>query len=158
MYAALKLLHVLAVIIFVGNITVGIFWKAFADQTKDAKIIAYTLEGIIRADRIFTIPAIIVLLIGGLGAAGVANLSILGTGWILWGIIFFIIAGIAFGPVSRGQRRMYDIASAGVASGSIDWQQYERVSKSWNVWGTIATIAPILAVVLMVTKPLLPAF
>ncbi len=157
MYAALKLLHVLAVIVFLGNITVGIFWKAFADQTKDPKIIAHTLEGIIQGDRILTIPAIFVLLIGGLGAAGVAHFSILGTGWILWGIIFFIIAGIAFGPVSRGQRQMRDVAEAGVRGGSMDWQRYEQLSKSWNVWGTIATIAPVIAVVLMVTKPVLPA-
>lgn len=158
MYLILKLVHVIAVIFFVGNITIGVFWKTIADQTKDPRVIAHTIAGIIGADRIFTIPAIIVLLIGGIGAAQVGHLSILGTGWILWGIILFIIAGICFGPVSRAQRQLRDIARAGAASGSMDWTRYNQISMQWNVWGTIASVAPLIAVALMVLKPTLPAF
>lgn len=158
MYLVLKLVHVAAVIVFVGNITVGIFWKAFADRTHDPRIIAHTIAGIIGADRIFTIPAIFVLLIGGFGAAGIAQISILGTGWILWGIVLLIIAGMAFGPVSRSQRELRNVASAGAASGTMDWQRYEAISKRWNFFGLIALVAPIIAVALMVLKPVLPAF
>lgn len=35
MYHILKLIHVAAVIIFLGNIITGLFWKAHADRTKD---------------------------------------------------------------------------------------------------------------------------
>src|SRR4029077_1109145 len=98
MYLIFKLIHVVAVIAFLGNIGVGVFWKAWADRTKDARIIAHTMEGIIKADRIFTIPGVILILIGGLGAAYAADLSILKTGWILWGLGLFILSGIAFGP------------------------------------------------------------
>ncbi len=158
MYLILKLVHVVAVIMFVGNITIGIFWKEIADRTKDPRIVAHTIAGIIRADRLFTIPAIVVLLIGGIGAAQVGHLSILGTGWILWAIVLFVIAGIAFGPVSRAQRQLRDLADAGVASGAMDWARYEQLSMQWNVWGTIATLAALIAVAFMVLKPALPAF
>ena len=158
MYLILKLVHVLAVIFFVGNITIGIFWKTIADLTKDPRVIAHTISGIIRADRIFTIPAIFVLLIGGFGAAHIGGMPILSTGWILWGLIFFIIAGICFGPVSRAQRELRDIATAGAASGTLDWTRYNHISTQWNVWGTIALIAPLISVALMVLKPVLPAF
>jgi len=158
MYLFLKLVHVIAVIFFVGNITIGVFWKTIADQTKDPRVIAHTVAGIIRADRIFTIPAIFVLLIGGFGAAQIGNIPILSTGWILWGLILFIIAGICFGPVSRAQRQLRDIASAGAASGTMDWARYNQISTQWNVWGTIASVAPLIAVALMVLKPVLPAF
>jgi len=158
MYLVLKLIHVLAVIVFVGNITVGIFWKLYADRTRNPQIIAHTVDGIIRADRIFTIPAIIVLLIGGFGAAATAQLNPLTTGWILWGLGFFIVAGICFGPLSRTQRTLRDLAQQAAQSGTMDWARYEQLSNRWRLFGSIATIAPILAVVVMVLKPALPAF
>lgn len=157
MYLALKFVHVFAVIMFVGNITVGIFWKTIADKTKDPRIMAYTIAGIIGADRWFTMPGIALILIGGFGAAGVAKIPVLSTGWILWSIILFIVAGIAFGPIARAQRALHSVAEAGV-SGSMDWQRYEALSQRWNIFGAIALLAPIIAVALMVTKPILPAF
>lgn len=158
MYFVLKLVHVLAVIVFVGNIVTGIFWKTIADKTKDAAVMAHTMEGIIRADRVFTIPAIIVLLIGGFGTAAIGNISILGTGWILWSIILFIIAGLAFMPLLRAQRAIAAEARKGVAAGKLDWVQYEALSRAWNMWGIIATAAPLIAVAVMVLKPDLPSF
>jgi uncharacterized membrane protein len=157
-YLVLKSIHVLAVVIFLGNITVGLFWKNFADRTKNAAIIAHTLDGIIRADRIFTIPAIFVVLAGGLGAAGVARIPILSTGWILWPIVLFIISGIAFAPVSRLQRQLLEVAQQGVASGRLDFAQYDRLSRGWDIWGSIALIAPFIAAVIMIVKPGLPSF
>jgi len=156
-YSLLKALHVIAVAIFFGNITVGIFWKAFADRTKDPRIIAHTLAGIIRADRLFTIPAVIVLVLAGLAAAGVGHIPILSTGWVLWPVIIFILTGIAFGPVSRSQRELRDIAQSAVG-GTMDWQAYAAADRRWTIFGMIATILPLIAIVIMVTKPVLPAF
>ena len=158
MYLALKVVHVLAVIVFLGNITTGIFWKVIADRTRDPKIMAHTLDGIIGADRWFTIPGIIVILLAGFATAGVGHVPILSTGWILWSLALFVIAGIAFGPVSRFQRQMAAIAHQGSDSGKFDWTLYERRSEGWNFWGAIALVAPLIAVVLMVLKPTLPAF
>jgi uncharacterized membrane protein len=158
MIAVLKLIHVLAVIAFVGNITVGLFWKRFADATRDPAIIAHTIAGIIRADSIFTIPGIVVIVAAGVATAMAAGYPILGTGWILWGIIFFGIAGAAFGPVARAQRLLLDLARQSSASGDLDWPEYRRLSSTWDLWGTIALIAPLISVALMVLKPDLPAF
>jgi uncharacterized membrane protein len=152
MYLIFKLVHVLAVIAFVGNITVGLFWKRFADDTKDQAIIAHTIDGIIRSDRIFTIPGVILVIIGGFGAAIVGRYPILSTGWLLWGIILFVISGMAFGPVARSQREMLAAAKAG------NWDLYHQLSKSWDFWGSIALLTPLLAAAIMIVKPALPAF
>ena len=152
MYLAFKLIHVIAVIVFLGNITVGVFWKAWADRTKNAAIIAHTMEGIIRADRIFTIPGVILIVIGGVGAAFAADLSILKTGWIFWGLVLFVLAGIAFGPLSRSQRQLLVLAKSG------DLDAYDAASNQWNVFGTIVLVLPFLAAAIMILKPLLPAF
>ena len=153
-----KVLHVAAVVMFVGNISVGVFWKMWADRTGDVRIMAHTIDGIRVADRLFTIPGIILLLIGGIGAAIVAGYPILGTGWILWSIVLFITAGIAFGPVSRAQRLLSAVAHEGIDSGSMSRELYDRFSGVWNIAGMIALVAPLIAMVLMIVKPALPAF
>jgi uncharacterized membrane protein len=157
-YPILKVVHVLAVVMFLGNITVGIFWKAIADRTDDPRIIAHTLRGIIQADRLFTIPGIIVLVLGGVGTALIGGIPILGTGWIVWSIGLFLIAGAAFGPVARAQRQMEALAQAASERGGFDRVRYAALSRAWAIGGTIALIAPVLAVILMVAKPALPAF
>lgn len=152
MYLALKLVHVAGVVLFLGNITVGVFWKAFADRTGDLRIMGYTMDAIIRADRVFTIPGIVLLLIGGIGAAMVGGYPILQTGWLLWGICAFILSGIAFGPLSRVQR---SIAAAAHAGNKAD---YDRHSQGWTLWGSLALFFPIVAFAIMILKPALPAF
>ena len=62
--AYFKLIHVLAVIIFLGNIITGLFWMRIAVKTKDLRIIHHTMNGIIMADRYFTIPGVIVITVG----------------------------------------------------------------------------------------------
>ena len=152
LYLILKLVHIAGVVLFLGNITVGVFWKAFADRSGNPAIMASTMDGIIAADKVFTIPGIFILVIGGFGAAGVGHIPILSTGWLLWGFIAFILAGLAFGPLSRAQRRISVAAHAG------NFQEYEELSKGWTLWGTIALVLPIIAFVLMILKPALPAF
>jgi len=158
LYVVLKVVHVAAVVMFLGNITVGILWKAIADQTQDAKIIAHTLRGIILADRVFTIPGAVLIVAAGIGTALIGHIPFLSTGWVLWPIVLFIIAGIAFGPISRLQRRLLAIAQSGAGAGTVDWNAYKQGSASWNVWGMIALVAPLIALVIMIAKPMLPAF
>jgi len=155
-YLGLKLIHVLAVVLFLGNITTGIFWKANADRTRDPRIIANMLEGIIQADRLFTMPPIILLLIGGIGAAIVGNFPILGTGWIFWSIVLFIISGFAFmAQVVPSQRKMLALVRGSEQSG-LDWPAYRALSHRWELWGAVALITPAIAAVLMVMKPAIP--
>jgi uncharacterized membrane protein len=154
MYIALKILHVLAVVIFLGNLITGVLWKVHADQTKDPAIIRHTVAGLIRADRWFTIPGVALILIGGFGAALVGGLPLIRTRWILAGIVLVAISGLAYmARVVPLQRQMLEVARAGVDSGSLDFQRYAALTRSWNVWGTIALVAPLLALIAMIAKP-----
>lgn len=156
-YLVFKLIHVIAVVLFLGNIIIGLFWKFHADSTRDPKMIAHTFEGIIRADRWFTIPGVMAIVLAGIGAAIQGSLPILGTGWIVWSIVLFIVSGVAFSfKVAPLQRRIVRMARAGIDSEQMDWDLYHVLSRSWEIWGLVAAITPILAVVLMVLKPILP--
>jgi uncharacterized membrane protein len=154
MYIALKVLHVAAVVIFLGNLVTGILWKMHGDQTEDPVIIRHTVAGLIRADRWFTIPGVVLILIGGFGAAMIGGLPLIRTKWILIGIILFTLSGAAYmGRVVPLQRRMLQVARSGVETGQLDWEKYRALTRSWNVWGTIALLAPVLAMIVMVAKP-----
>ncbi len=152
MYQLLKLIHLSAVIIFLGNIITGLFWKAHADRTRDLKFIAHTMDGIIRADRWFTIPGVIVITVAGILAAIQAGLPLLHTGWILWSIIAFSASGIAFAwKVAPLQKEILALAREGDDT-QFDWAIYKSRSLRWELWGLFATLMPMIAVVLMVIK------
>jgi uncharacterized membrane protein len=151
-YLVMKVLHVLAVTLFLGNLIVGILWKVHGDSTRDPKIIAHTLRGIMLADRWFTMPSVILLLLTGFGAQGIGRYPI-STPWILGGIVLFALSGFVFMTrVAPVQRQLLAIAQAG-GSGEMDWAAYGRLTAQWNLWGTIATALPVIALVLMVWKP-----
>ena len=150
-YLILVLIHVIAVIIFLGNITIAPFWKSQAERSKDRLNILNTWEGIIRADKFFTMPGVILLLLFGVGAAAHLKYNFLETGWIFWSIILYTISGAAFmAKVSPIQKKIVALAKDEL---KFNWDDYNKLVKQWDVWGSIATITPWIAVILMVIKP-----
>lgn len=158
-YLVLKLLHVTAVVMFLGNISTGIFWKHHADRTRDPRLIASMMEGIIRSDRLFTIPGVLLIIVAGIAAAMMGHYPLLRTGWILWALVLFALSGWAFmAQVAPLQRRLLAVARDGAAGTDTGWwARYEELSHHWDLWGAVALVLPIVAMVLMILKPVLPA-
>ena len=161
MYLWFKLIHVSAVIAFLGNITTGLFWHRHAARTRDPKFLAFTMDGIIRSDRIFTIPGVIVITTAGFLGAINGNLPIIRTPWIFWTIILFSISGIVFMyRLVPLQRKLRDLAKAGAegaeaaeAAGAFDYAAYHAVVRRWEAWGAVALFAPLIGMALMILKP-----
>ncbi|MBT8390688.1 MAG: DUF2269 family protein [Ignavibacteriaceae bacterium] len=150
-YFILVLIHVIAVIIFLGNITIAPFWKANADKKKDRLLVLNVWEGIIRADKLFTMPGVVLLLIFGIGSALHGGFNLISTGWIFWSIILYIISGAAFmAKVVPIQKKIVSLASD---EAIFNWDSYYKLTKQWDIWSSIATITPWIAVILMVIKP-----
>jgi uncharacterized membrane protein len=153
-YLWLKLVHVLGVVMFLGNIVTGVFWHKHALATRDPKLLAHAMDGVRRSDRLFTMPGVFLILGSGIWAAIEGGFPMLGTPWILWTIVLFAISGIAFGArVAPLQKRLHALAAAGAQGGGFDLAAYERLSRQWDVWGTVATLTPLVGVGLMVLKP-----
>lgn len=148
-YQIMKLLHILFVVLFLGNIIIAVFWKKHGDNTNNPSIISHTLRGLIKADKYFTMPGVIGLLIFGFGAQGIGEIPIT-SAWILWSIVLFVISGAAFmAKVSPIQKKLLVLSE----SPGFNKDEYDRLTKQWELWGSIATITPIIAVILMVVKP-----
>lgn len=156
MYLLFKLLHIVFVIAFLGNITTGLFWHTHAARSRDPKLLEHVVDGIIRSDRWFTMPGVIGLLVTGFAGAVYGGFPIFGTGWIWWSLILFGISGLVFMFfVAPLQRQMHALAASGQQSGTFEYDRYASLARRWELWGAVALATPLAALVLMVFKPAL---
>lgn len=152
-YSHLKLIHLLAVTIFLGNTITALFWMNIAVKTKDLKIITHTMKGIITSDRYFTIPGVIIITVGGFMAAISGHYPILKTGWIFWSIILFSVSGIVFSfIVAPLQKKIYTLTLNKETFSDFDWVNFSKVCLAWDIWGLIAVLTSLAAFVMMVLK------
>jgi uncharacterized membrane protein len=153
MYEVLKAVHVLGVVILVGNVTITAYWKVLADLSRDPKVIAHAQRGVTIADFIFTLAGIALIMIGGYGAVYVRGMSVVEPAWIVLGQILFAISGLIWlgilVPLQIRQAR----AARGFADGSAIPAAYLKDSRSWLVWGIVATVPLVAALYVMVVKP-----
>ena len=156
MYLILKALHLFAVAIFLGNIITGLFWKAGADRTGDARARAQALDGIIASDRWFTVPGVVLVIATGVAMSLLAGLPILRTRWIAVSLLLFVLSGVIFASaLAPWQRRLHAMARTAADGGHWDAAGYRHLSLRWEVWGLIAIALPLGALVLMVMRPAL---
>ena len=154
MYLVLKLLHVSAVVMFLGNIITGLFWHRHAARTRDPRLLHHAMDGILRSDRWFTNPAAATIAITGVATALVGHIPILRTHWIAGGLALFIASGLVFvARVTPLQKQLRDLARTGLESGAFDHPRYEALARRWELWGAVALLLPLAAFVLMILKP-----
>ena len=83
-YQLLKSLHLLGVILFLGNIIVSATWKMLADRTKSPVIIAYVQKLVIITDFSLTATGALLLLVTGVMMSSLFG-NIRDIFWLSWG-------------------------------------------------------------------------
>jgi len=152
-YPLLKLLHIAAVIIFLGNIITGHFWMHMAIRSKDVNIIRHSVNGIMLSDRIFTIPAVIIIIAAGILSALYGNIPLLRTGWIIWSIVLFTLSGVIFSTkLSVMLRKMLTLTNEQHVNREQEWISINNLYRQWNTWAVVAIMLPLAALVMMVLK------
>jgi len=152
-YTGLKFLHLLGVVLFVGNIITAALWKTRADRSGDLATIAYAQRTVALADWMFTVPGVLLVLIGGYGMAARRPWPLHGIHWLEWGQgLFWLAALIWLFVLVPTQRRLIAASAAGRKSGALP-PEFARLSKRWAMWGGIATLLPLIVLYLMVVKP-----
>ncbi len=153
LYLTFKFLHVLGVIILVGNVSVTAVWKVFADRTRDARVVAFGQRLVTITDWFLTVSGILLLVIGGYGAAMVSNLDLLGARWIVWGQVLLAISGVIWMAILIPAQVRQAKAARLFADGGEIPESYRRDASTWLVWGIVATVPLVIAVWVMVFKP-----
>lgn len=147
-----KSLHLLGVVIFLGNIIITAVWKILADRTRSPDIIAHAQKLVTITDFAFTaLGALIIVITGRMMALNYGG--ILENQWLLMGWILFLASGliwiVVLIPVQIKQAKL---AKAFSVSKEISGN-YWMLTKYWAIAGTIATLLPIANLYFMVYKP-----
>lgn len=152
-YLAFKVVHILGVVLFLGNIIVTGVWKALADRTGNPRTIAYAQRLVSLTDWIFTAGGVVLILIGAYGMLWVARVNPLGQAWLIWGQSLFIASGIIWVAVLIPTQIVQAREARSFVDGGPIPESYWQHSRRWYFWGVLATLLPLANLYFMVVKP-----
>jgi uncharacterized membrane protein len=93
-YNAFKVVHLIGVIAFLGNIIITAAWKTLADRTGDPRVIAYAQRLVTLTDWTFTAGGVVLIVLGGYGMAFTAGIDPRGQFWLVLGQALFGASGL----------------------------------------------------------------
>ena len=153
LYTFLKTVHLFGVVLLVGNVTVTLVWKRGADRTGEPSVIAFAQRLVTLTDWWFTLGGVVLILVGGFGAAWVAGLDPFGVHWLLWGQILFGVSGLLWTlMLIPAQIRQARLANSFASTGVIP-ADYWRDARRWTWWGILAIVPLLGAIWIMIAKP-----
>jgi uncharacterized membrane protein len=151
-YLIVKWLHVLSSTVLFGTGLGSAFYMFFTNRSGDVRAIAIVARRVVIADWLFTTPTAIVQPVTGFYLVHAAGMPWT-TGWILWSLVLYVIAGACWLPVVWIQIRMAQMAERAASAGEPLPQRYWRYHAIWTALGWPAFIAFIAIFFLMVVKP-----
>jgi uncharacterized membrane protein len=151
-YLALKCLHILSSTVLFGTGAGIAFFLVRARRSGDSRIIAAVSRDVVRADLIFTAPAVVVQPISGSVLAVMAGLP-LSAPWVVWSAGLYVVVGCCWLRVVWLQIRLRDLASESASGAAPLPPQFERYYRRWFWLGWPAFLGVLVIFYLMVAKP-----
>jgi len=151
-YLLLKILHIFAAILFLGNLVVTGVWKTAALRTGDAEIVAFAQRHAIRADSVFSGLGVLLLFVTGTINATL-HFDYHGSFWLFHGGFAFV--GMLFSwcalliPIERKQLRI----SMEFKEGEPIPSSYRRLGRIGNAVRAFVVLIALCMLYLMVYKP-----
>jgi uncharacterized membrane protein len=149
-------LHIAGAAMLIGNAVVMAVWLIIAGQAGGDDAKRRAARAVNLGDVWFTIPGVVLILANGLALVfqrygGLAAFTT--TPWIAAGLVLLTLTGLVWAlRLVPAQLRLLELAGR---PGPLDRPAFGRTLVGWYVWGSVATVLPIIAVVLMTTKPAL---
>ena len=153
-YAALKFIHVVSAMLLFGTGLGTAFFMWMSDRSGNVAAVASAARITVRADWLFTTPAVIVQPLSGIALMQLVGYR-LATPWLLSTIVLYLIAGACWLPVVALQLRMRDLSAEAARSGHALPPDYHTCMRWWFALGWPAFAAVVTTFWLMVAKPAL---
>ncbi|MEQ8392857.1 MAG: DUF2269 family protein [Thalassospira sp.] len=153
-YFTVKFIHVLGVILFLGNIIVSAVWKMQADRTRNPVIIAFACRLVNMTDLLFTAFGSALIVIGGIGLFHATGIAISDAPHLTIGISLFGMAAVLWiTGLLPLQIYMSKLAERAVNESETEMpQSYEKCRKLWNIIGVTAVLLPMGALYFMIYR------
>lgn len=150
-YIALKVLHVVAAMVFLGTGLGSAWYRWRADRSGSPAVVVWCQEEIVRADLYFTVPSAVLLVVSGWGMVHTLGLP-WSTPWILAGAAGFATSGLFWLPAWYLQLELRRLAREAHARGEPLPPRYWRAARVWALLGVPSFGAALLTVWAMVAK------
>jgi uncharacterized membrane protein len=150
-YLLIKALHILSATVLFGT-GLGIAFFFWSSRRSDDHARLFAARTTVRADFIFTLPAVILQPFTGAWLIVDGGIDPRAP-WIVISIGLYILAGLCWLPVVWLQVRMKRMLEESVAGRGFDERAYERLRKTWFLLGWPAFLSLIAVLWLMVSKP-----
>lgn len=150
-YALLKTVHVLSSTILFGTGVGTAFHGLMAGLSGSPQARAVANRNVVRADWLFTTPAVVVQPVTGVWLARTAGFP-LSTSWIVTAIVLYVLVGACWLPVVWIQIQMRRITDA-LPEGASPPPRYRRLERWWFALGWPAFAAMTATFWLMIAKP-----
>lgn len=151
LYLALKTLHILAAVVFLGTGAGSAWYKLRAGRSGNLAAIAWIDAEVVRADWLFTIPSGVLLPLTGLAMTLGYGMPIT-TPWILEPLIGYAIAGLTWLPAAFLQLRMRRLSAEALRAGQPLPEQWRKDQRAWAMLGVPSFGAAVVVVGVMVMK------
>jgi uncharacterized membrane protein len=152
LYILIKWAHIVSSTVLFG-MGVGIaFFFIRAQRTRDVGVIAAVGREVVVADAIFTVSAVVLQLLTGLGMVRIGSYP-LSAGWLRWSIVLYVLIGVCWLPAVGLQIRMRNLAVRAAEESASLPAAYFRCYRWWFSLGWPAFIGVLVVFYLMVAKP-----
>ena len=144
-------MHELGSVLFLGNIMVSAVWMSLAKRSRNAEALRFGVRGVVITDAVFTTPGALLLLLNGgiLGTPFFQTRSM----WLFIAIALFVVTALLWAAVLLPvQRRLWNVVADMPAGGPVPPECAPLLAR-WFRFGGVATLLPLLTLVLMVYKP-----
>lgn len=151
-YLVVKWLHILSSTLLFGTGLGSAFYMFFTSLSRDVRATAVVVRYVVIADWAFTTPTILLQPLTGFYLIHLAGFP-LSSGWIMWSIALYLVAGAAWLPVVWMQIKMRDMATEAARTNTALPDKYWRYLRLWVALGSVAFSALVVVFYLMVAKP-----
>ncbi len=141
-----KILHIIGVVLFMGNMIVGPVWFMYAYFSKDKVLLKFAGKLLELTDLYLTVPGIALTVLNGLFLASVFGGS-KQQPWLFYSnLLLFAMWALSI-PLIWIQEKMYQSIDKEAASNTI-----RTLFIRWGILGTIVMIPPSVIFYLMIVK------
>lgn len=149
-------LHISGAVVFLGNIVVTAAWMLMAERSRSISVIHFSAKAVMRADFLFTLPGVLLILVNGLTmvfAAWGGRDVLYGMSWISAALALFTASGVIWLSVLiPAQHRMVVFSDPAEYPDFLPAQFFSALHR-WYLWGGLAIALPVGSLYLMVNKP-----